>query len=260
MPTVDSRDVAIHYEAYGDGSPVLFIHGAGGNSAIWWQQVPAFVAAGHRVLVYDVRGFGRSICSAEQFSPEHFPGDVAAVLDAEGIERSAIVAQALGGWTGLATALAMPERVSALVLGGTPGGLRTDEVEAAFASFDARVQAGRVSTLPSDNFLGPDFRIANPNHTHLYNAIGALNPPFDFARTAGVVQQRFSIDDYRSTGIPLLVVGGEDDPLWPPAALRSVAAAVPGAELEIVDGVGHSPYYEVPDHFNERTIEFLRRH
>ncbi len=256
MPTVDSGGVAIGYQAFGDGPPVLFVHGAGGNSAIWWQQVPAFVAAGHRVVVFDVRGFGRSVCTPERFAPEHFPADIEAILDAEDIDRVAIVAQALGGWAGVATALALPERITALVLGGTPAGLWTDEADAAFGHFNKKVQAGEVSPIPSENFLGLGFRTSEPERTHLYDAIGALNPPFEFARTAGVVAQRFSIEEYRGAAIPTLLLGGDEDPLWPPPSIRSVAAAV-GAQCAIYDGVGHSLYYERPDRFNERVLQFL---
>lgn len=258
MPSVDHDGVSIHYEIHGEGPAVLFIHGAGGNSAVWWQQVPVFVACGHRVIVYDVRGFGRSVCDPSVFAPEHFVGDIDVVLDAESIDDVSVVAQALGGWTGVSFALARPERVKALVLAGSPGGLWTDRVQAAFDTFNAKVQAGDVSPLPSVNFLGDRFRAADPARTHLYDAIAGLNPPFEFGRTASVVQQRFSFDALDATGIPLLLIGGTDDPLWPPDAIRSVAERFDHASCQIFTGAGHSVYFEEPDGFNQAVLAFLR--
>ena len=62
----------------------------------------------------------------------HLPGDLLALLDAEEIERTALVCQSMGGWAGLPIAIAHPERLRCLVLCGTPGGLWTDVVHDSF--------------------------------------------------------------------------------------------------------------------------------
>ena len=56
--------------------------------------------AGYKVVVFDHRCFGRSACPSEAFDREQFDADLCAVLDAEGIERTAIVCQSMGGWIG----------------------------------------------------------------------------------------------------------------------------------------------------------------
>ena len=96
MPLVQRPHAAIHYEVYGDGSPVVFAHGAGGNTLVWWQQVPHF-ARRYRVLIFDHRGFGRSQCETGFEQARHFAGDLAAVLDDAGIARAALVCQSMGG-------------------------------------------------------------------------------------------------------------------------------------------------------------------
>ena len=90
MPYVKSREARIYYETHGSGSPLVFAHGAGGNTQIWWQQAPHF-SAKHRVMTFDHRCFGRSVCKPEAFKPELFGEDLVAVLDAEGIDRVALV-------------------------------------------------------------------------------------------------------------------------------------------------------------------------
>jgi pimeloyl-ACP methyl ester carboxylesterase len=93
MPTVTTRHAELYYESHGKGRPVVFAHGAGGNAASWWNQVPFFVQRGFRSVAFDHRCFGRSACAGEHFDPAEFPADLRAILDAEGIERAALVCQ-----------------------------------------------------------------------------------------------------------------------------------------------------------------------
>ncbi len=75
MPHVKSRDALIYYEVHGEGPPLVLAHGAGGNTQIWWQQVPYF-ASHHRVVTFDHRCFGRSTCAPDSFKPEFFGDDL----------------------------------------------------------------------------------------------------------------------------------------------------------------------------------------
>ena len=89
------------------------------------QQVPVF-SADHHVVVFDHRGFGRSVCPPEQQSAVHYEADVTAVMDAAGIDRAVIVCQSMGGWTGVRTAVYRTDRVHGVLLGNTPGAVRTE--------------------------------------------------------------------------------------------------------------------------------------
>jgi pimeloyl-ACP methyl ester carboxylesterase len=84
-----------------------------------------------KVVVFEHRGFGRSRCGKEHFKSDYFHGDIRAILDAEGIDKGALVCQSMGGWGGLKLAVTHPERVAALVLANTPGGLDTPKANAA---------------------------------------------------------------------------------------------------------------------------------
>ena len=106
MPFATSHHCQIYYEAHGDGPAVVLAHGRGGNAASWFQQVPAFPKAGYRVITFDHRCFGRSYCPPEHFDRAYFASDLAAVLDAAGVEKAAVVCQ----WslaTGIAIGLAL---------------------------------------------------------------------------------------------------------------------------------------------------------
>src|SRR3954467_9921416 len=101
-----------YYESTGPaGAPVVVLgHGAGGNHAIWFQQVPVF-ARDYRVVTWDQRGFGLSTNRNELANPIVATGDLLAILDHLEVERAHVVGQSMGGWAALGLALAHRERV-----------------------------------------------------------------------------------------------------------------------------------------------------
>lgn len=260
MPQVRRQDATLYYELHdgpaGAGAPVLvFAHGAGGNTLIWWQQVPHF-ARTHRVLVFDHRGFGRSACAPEHFRPGEFAADLAAILDHAGIERAALVCQSMGGWTGLPFALAWPERVAALVLSGTPAGVLTPKVREAFAAI------GRFAAsegIRGSRALAPQFPRRAPGLACLYDQIGGLNPGLPPAALGTIGRTGVDLDRLAGHRGPTLMCIGAHDALFPPPALREAAAAIPGCRIADFPDAGHSPYFEDAPRFNRVVEEFLAR-
>ena len=94
---VDHDGARIWYASYGSGSPVMLLHGGLGHSGNWGHQVPELIAAGHRVIVIDSRGHGRSTRDARPFSYDLMATDVLAVLDHAGVSRAALVGWSDGG-------------------------------------------------------------------------------------------------------------------------------------------------------------------
>jgi pimeloyl-ACP methyl ester carboxylesterase len=253
MPTVERDGATLYYEAHGDGPGLAFVHGSGGNSLSWWQQVPHF-ASRFRVVVFDHRGFGRSRCAADALDPKHFPADLAAILDAAGVERAALVCQSMGGWTGLPFALAHPERAAALVLAGTPGGVATPQIQ--------RDAAGVPQRIAERGFLGmalaQDFPKRAPERAFLYERIAALNPPETLpAILPKLAALRIDPDALAHFAVPTLLAVGTEDAFFSVAGLREVAAAIPRARLHVFPGVGHSAYFEEPAAFDGIVDAFL---
>lgn len=259
MSMVKSGDVDIHYHSVGPisggaGSATLWVHGAGGNAGIWWQQANHF-AGNHKFIAYDHRSFGRSHCSMDLVLPEKLAGDAQAVLDAEGVKSAAVICQSLGGWTGIRLALAAPERVEKLVLSGTMAGINhAPAIEAALNSGEKMDDRG-----PSSIAVGPVMTAENPFKAYLYEQAGAFNTSFDHAKLGSFFAPDALVDiaDLARIKCPVLLISGDSDAIWPAECLTALVDAFPNARQEIIADSGHSPYFERPVEFNASVAKFL---
>src|SRR5215469_15468456 len=125
---VEIGKFTLYYERVGAGAPIVFLHGLGGNHLSWWQQVPYFMRSFECITV-DQRGFNLSPDPDGVFNQAH-SSDLAALLDHLKIGKAVLVGQSMGGWTIVGYALEHPERVAALVMADTPGGIFTPEMDA----------------------------------------------------------------------------------------------------------------------------------
>jgi pimeloyl-ACP methyl ester carboxylesterase len=244
---------SLYYEVHGDGPALVFAHGAGGNTLIWWQQVP-FFARTRRVVTFDHRGFGRSTCAPADFHAREFAGDLRAILDAAGVERAALVCQSMGGWTGLRAAIELPERIACLVLSGTPGGVFTPKVIEAFARIGRLAADEGIRGAPA---LAPDFPAREPALAHLYDQISGLNRGLPPSALATLGEARVEREELAGYAVPTLMISGAHDQLFPPDALKEASAQIPGCRYESFPGAGHSPYFEDAPRFNRLVSEFL---
>jgi pimeloyl-ACP methyl ester carboxylesterase len=124
MPLAQTKHGALYFEvidrvAPGETprDPILFHHGIGASAGIWTDWLPA-LADRHRIVTFDMRGYGRSHIPAADFrwSLDLFIADVFAVADAAGFARFHLVGESIGGTIGLAAALARPERITTLTV------------------------------------------------------------------------------------------------------------------------------------------------
>ncbi len=254
MPYARNGNVKLYYETYGAGEPLVFAHGAGGNAACWWQQIPYF-STRYRVIVFDHRNFARSPCSKEEIGLEHFVPDLEAILDKESIDQTLLVGQSLGGWTGMGLALRCPDRVRALVMSHTPGGISNPAI--------AAVRDQAISRLPplTEPFahwaLAPDFHRRNPALANLYNQISAFNTEFKVEDLVKAMWEPLDPALFANYKTPTLFITARQDQIFPPALIELVAAQVPGARVKVLADGGHSSYFEAADLFNAALTDFF---
>lgn len=255
MPWAAVDDTSLYYQTRGKGPAIVFAHGAGGNHMSWWQQLPHF-ARHYRCVTFDQRAFGRTRNPPAGPGRRAFAEDLRQLLDHLDIETVAIVAQSMGGRTAVSFAYRHPDRVRALVLAGTTGGAVDDRVREAQTKHSS-TPIGR-ETL-ARRAVSPRLKQERPDLAQLYRMIGALNPPRPKDFLAPIPNYRGSsaqlLSDLR---VPILFLVGEDDTIVPPHVIRMAHENVAGSQFDVIEGAGHSAYFERASAFNERVERFLR--
>jgi pimeloyl-ACP methyl ester carboxylesterase len=249
-------------EASGTGESVLLAHGFGGSARNFRPQLGA-LRGRHRSIVYDARGHARSGApeTAADYTPDCFVSDLARALDHAGAERAVVGGLSMGAGVALRFALAHPERVQGLVLASFPPGARERAGLAAHAAAFAKaldeeglLAAGerfvwgegsglsaREAALVRQGFLEHRPRAL----AHILRELIAVQPSVEELAPQLARLRR-----------PALIVAGETD-IPSLAAARALAAALPGARLEIIPGAGHVVNLQRPEAFNAALLGFL---
>lgn len=119
MPTVETNDISTYYEEYGSGPPLVVAHGATADHQAW-AEVLQPLADDFRVLLYDLRGHGRTPGSPhDKYTPKMYADDLAAFIEALELDEPAILGHSLGGMIGYTFADRHPEKLSALITVGS---------------------------------------------------------------------------------------------------------------------------------------------
>ena len=172
MPTFEAGGASLYYEVHGEGPALVFAHGAGGSHLSWWQQVPVFRDS-YTCVTFDHRGFGQSFDDRPMLERPTFIEDLASLLDHLDIQEARLVAQSMGGMACIGLAAAEPQRVKAVVMADTAGGLTSPELMEARAA----VAKAREGQDLLSGALGGEFRASNPAGSFLYAQVYDLNPP-----------------------------------------------------------------------------------
>lgn len=246
----------IYYEVLGSGgTPLVLSHGAGGNHAVWYQQVAHF-AQQRTVVTWDHRGYGRSTDAGDLSGPQVAVGDLLAVLDTLGIDRADLVGQSMGGWSVVGAALARPGIARRVVLADTLGGFTSPEIEAGLSERPTD-PPGSLDVLGGHPALGLRFSESELERAHLYQCLGQMGSADASVIIPRLLRVTHSADEARLLTMPALCIAGERDPLFPPASIRALADLLPDARYVEVPGCGHSPYFEDPSAWNSAVDTFL---
>jgi pimeloyl-ACP methyl ester carboxylesterase len=242
----------------GSGVPVVFIHAATGSSRVWEHQLPAFTAAGYRVVVYDRRGFGRSVIDPAGAPPWTGADDLLALIDHLGIDRLHLVGTAAGGGMALDFALSFPQRLRSLVVANAVGGVQDGD----YLELGQRIRpAPQFDALPPDfRELGPSYRAADPGGTQRWLELEHTSRPQATPPPAQTTRNRITFGLLEEIKVPTLLLTGDADLYAPPAVLKLFAARIKNSESVVVPEAGHSTYWEQPEIFNRTVLEFLGKH
>lgn len=251
MPKVQLDDGRLFYREAGQGSLAIFIHGYPLDHRVWLGQI-AGLAATRRCVALDLRGHGRSDPVPRDSLPmELLAADVAAVVTALGDDAADVVGLSMGGYVALALWEAHPEVVRSLTLVDTRAGADGPEARQARDAAAARIVERGRSALADE--LLPNLLATGASagaRARLRTMVEETPYETALAVLAGMRDRKDRSALLGGITVPTLVVAGAEDRLIPADQAVSLAAAVPGARLEVVSGAGHLPPLEAPETFN----------
>jgi pimeloyl-ACP methyl ester carboxylesterase len=261
---LDRPGCRVFYEVTGAGPAIVFAHGLGGNHLAWWQQVPHF-AGRYTCVTFAHRGYPPGSVIRGGPDPRDFAGDLAALIDHLHLTDVRLVAQSMGGWTGLEYALAFPHTVRALVLAATCGTIHQPSVPAAdpgrLPAWTRQAEAARADMQRRGISPPAGERMAReqPALHFLYRAIANASDAFDREelRTRLAATATRSPDVLRALAVPTLFITGGEDATYPSFLSDALAALMPNATVEQVREAGHSVYFECAAIFNRLVDRFL---
>lgn len=268
---VNIRGTQVHYLEQGQGPAILMIHGLSGVAQNFGYQVLGDLAENHRVIAIDRPGSGYSVRHARSSAALNVQADiVACVIDALALDKPLLVGHSLGGAVSLATALRHPDKVSGLAL-IAPLTHMPSETSKAFAALNIpylwlRKLVGWTLAIPlsirnrekvMDIVFGPeavpkDFPQRGGGYLGMRPSqfVAASSDMHALPEVLPAMQQC-----YGSVQLPVAVLYGREDRILDPQEQgQALVDALPGAELELVDG-GHMLPITQPD----VTSEFIRR-
>lgn len=252
--------LAIGYREAGKGPVIVFLHGIGSGSEGWEEQIKHFGKT-NRAIAWDAPGYGGS-GDLEPLAPAagDYADALAALLDTLGIERAMLVGNSLGALMSAAFVKRHPARVVALVLSDVAAGhgpldeetrneklmQRLDDVAELGPAGMAEKRAG--------NLIGSG--AAPGTRNKVVRVMGKIRPK-GYAQAARMLSLANVFAELQGCRAPAMVVCGAEDKVTPPEGNRKVAAAIPGARFELIEGIGHLPYAEAPERFNALVDSFI---
>jgi pimeloyl-ACP methyl ester carboxylesterase len=251
MSVATINGVEIGYDVHGDADAraVLFTHGYQASRRMWEPQT-SDLQDDYRVIAWDLRGHGDSGTPDDpaMYSHDLLLGDMLALLDHLGVERTVLVGHSLGGFASLRFYLEQPARVRALVLFGSGPGYRDAEARGKWNEMAERFARSIESKgLEILQRAGPEVS-------------GAVHrSPTALAHAArGMLAQSDSrvMDAIGSIDAPVLVIVGSEDKQFIGSS-EYMAKKIPGARLAVISGGAHAANMQEPQAFNDELRDFL---
>jgi 3-oxoadipate enol-lactonase len=258
--TINGYEIA--YSLHGDQHhPVVVLsHALATSMEIWAYQLP-LLAHRFRVLLYDLRGHGRSVAPGDSYTMPELASDLAALLDHLKISRATLVGLSIGGMIGQVFALEYPDKLSGLVLCST--GSRTEQQ--AKATIEERINKVRAEGLKSQvpstltRWFGAKFIAEAPITMAWVSDLILATSVEGYTGCARALQGLDLTDELSEVRVKTLIIPGEHDLAFPEKISRTIQQRIANSDLILLKGAAHLGNVEQPHLFNEILLDFLER-
>ncbi|MET0594496.1 MAG: alpha/beta fold hydrolase [Polyangiaceae bacterium] len=247
----------LHFVEEGRGEPLVLLHAFPLDGEMWDAEKKE-LARSHRVIVPDLRGFGKSESLEPRRSLDDHADDVVRLLDRLKIERATLGGLSMGGYIALALARRYAARLSRLILADTRS--LPDSADGKKGRNESIALVASEGVAPLVERLLPKLLSANatdPVKERVRALAGRQSQAGVIAALAAMRDRPDSGDVLPRIAIPTLVIVGEHDAISPLAEARAIASGIPKAQLAVIEGAGHLANLESSARFLAATRRFL---
>jgi pimeloyl-ACP methyl ester carboxylesterase len=252
---------SLRYDVRGEGPTVLLLHAFPLDLTMWDAPAKA-LAATHRVLRFDARGFGGTPPGEGLLTMERIADDAAALLDHLGLSRAVVCGLSMGGYAAFAFVRRHADRLAGLVLADTrtaPDSVEARRARSAQADAVRREGPAGIADGFLQKALGATTQKERPEVVARVREMVLAAPARGVVDAlAGLAARGDSAPTLREIRVPTLVLCGAEDALTPPADAEAIHRGVPGSTLVVLPGAGHLSALEDPPAFTAALAGFLR--
>jgi pimeloyl-ACP methyl ester carboxylesterase len=256
---------------YGDPAdpPIVLIRGLGTQMIEWSPRLlELLVAGGLQVVIFDNRDVGASSKLTQDYSIEDMAADVIAIIDALAFDRVHVFGISLGGMIAQLVAVKFPERVRCLFSVMSSSGARDLPVAAPEVREKMMKRAaGRAAIIALDAsnrelFGSPGYPESETHRLAMAARVyeRCYYPEGVARQMEAAMKDGSRVERLQQIRVPTLVIHGADDPLLLPACGEDTAQHIPGAEFQLVPGMGHNIPDGLAENLSKRVLDFIAQH
>ncbi len=259
MSSLTTEEGIVHYETYGQGPPVLLLHGWLESWRLW-QETMEVLGRHLRIYALDFWGFGESGKKRESFTVSDFVKMVDEFMERLGIVRAPIVGHSMGGTVSLSLTIQRPERVARVAVVGSP--IVGSSLALTLKLAGVRPIAFAVYHMPFALRLG--LRIAarwitrDPRWYHMIVDDLSRTTLESFLHSIASLRRTDLRPRLPEIQVPVLGIYGDHDIIVHPDQWRPLLASVPHARIERFEASGHFPMLDEPERFRQVLLSFLK--
>lgn len=243
--TVNGQRIAYRHRTGGGAACVVFANSLGSDQSLWDGVIDA-LPRGFDTLTFDLRGHGLSAVSEGYLVPD-MADDLIALMEALGLRDVILCGVSVGGMVAQSVAARRPDLLSGVVLTCTGAKIGTPEK---WNTRIADVQADGLAAIADavlQSWFDPSYADRNFDAFDMHRAMLCRTPAAGYIATCAALRDTDLRAETAGISVPTLCIAGTSDGSTPPALVQALADAIPGARLEVLEGVGHLPPLEVPD-------------